>query len=147
MGLLLEKEAPKMSIMSATSCLLRFSVASKREGSPISRLSPVKTTTYEVYIHKEAHFFHTCTCGSTDFIKSGINTSGNQRFKCTSCISSRVLSIHVFNLELAFDVLYEKKFTQSCMRLTKHQKRDAFKTDKKTITFFVSPMLNTPIQH
>jgi len=116
--------------------LQRFVQHSEKIQSPLHRAVLVPTTTYEGYIHKEVSFFHTCLCSSTDFIKDGQNKSHNQRFKCITCGSSRVLSIHVFNLDLAFDTLYEKRFLELCMQRTKQQKIDAFKNDKKTITFF-----------
>lgn len=104
--------------------------------SPLQRLTLPKTTTYGVCIHKETPNFHSCPCGKSEFRKNGINKSGNQRYKCTHCGSSRVLSIQVFNVDLAFDVLYDEKFPESCMQQTKHQKIEAFTYDKKTITFF-----------
>ena len=107
--------------------------------APLSRLSLPKTTIYEVCIHKEARNctqLHTCICGSTKFKKNGMNKSNSQRYKCVDCGSSRVLSIKVFNIDLAFDTLYDLKFTKSCMAATKNQKKQALIKDKKTRTFF-----------
>ncbi len=104
--------------------------------SPLHRLTVPPSTIYGVYIHKEPLNLHICTCGSTGFVKNGSNNSGTKRHKCTNCSSSRVLSINVFNMDLAFDMLYDEKFSESCMQQTKYQKVAAFKDDKKTITFF-----------
>jgi len=104
--------------------------------SPLHRLTISQPTTFGVCIHREPLDLHICTCGSTAFTKNGTNKSGNKRYECSFCSSSRVLSIDVFNADLAFNILYDKRFTESCMQLTKKQKIEAFRNDKKTRTFF-----------
>ena len=116
--------------------LNRFIEHSDTVESPLHRLSIPKTTTYGVYIHRETPKLYFCICGATEFKKNGVNKSGNQRYKCISCGSSRVLSINVFNTDLAFNTLYDEKFTESCMQRTKHQKIESFRNDRKTHTFF-----------